>query len=96
MNLEPDTLSPDVQKLMDDFKGNLSNIRKACMNLYGKLTPVTGDNLWAVKVIDPLDEIDTLLTYLYKAKDFGVTYGSDGGIIFPCLLTDQQEKPDAN
>ena len=96
MNLEPDALSPEVQELMDDFKGNLSNIRKACMNLYGKLTPLTGDNLWAVKVIDPLDEIDTLLTYLYKAKDFGYTRGSDGGIIISDLINNQQEKTDAH
>lgn len=91
MNLEPDALSPDVQELMNNFKGNLYNIRKASINLYEKLTPLTGDNLWAVKVIDPLAEIDTLLTYLYKAKDFGYTRGSDGGIIFPVLINNQQE-----
>jgi hypothetical protein len=81
MNLEPNALSPDVQDLINDFKGNLDELRKACMNLYGKLTPVTGDNLWAVKVIDPLDEIDELITKLYKAIPYGITRGSDGGII---------------
>lgn len=96
MNLEPNALSPEVQKLMDDFRGNLLSLRKTCMRLYGKLTPLTGDDLWAVKVLDPLDEIDTLLIYLYKAKDYGFTYGSDGGIIISDLINNQQEKTDAH
>lgn len=85
MPLEPLTkpidLEPNVQNLMDNFKAVIENAYIDAMCLYLRLTIETGEQQWAVNVLDPLKEIENLLRDIYKAKACEWKRGSDGGII---------------
>ena len=85
MPLEPLTkpidLEPNVQDLMNNFKAVIENARIDAMCLYLRLNKETGDQQWAINVLDPLDEIENLLRDIYKAKACEWKRGSDGGIV---------------
>ncbi len=77
----PIDLEPNVQDLMNNFTAVIENARIDAMCLYLRLNKETGDQQWAVNVLDPLDEIENLLRDIYKAKACAWKRGSDGGII---------------
>ena len=85
MPLEPLTkpidLEPNVQDLMNNFKAVIENAHIDAMCLYLRLNKETGDQQWAVNVLDRLEEIKNLLRDIYKAKACAWKRGSDGGII---------------